>query len=230
MKNSLARFFGLISKSFLLSKEVALVFSCMFFLGLCCVAIIIPDYAANFFVVIIAGMMFVFLFMAKRNILREVFYIAGSFAFFLFLFSRYFFEKSSLGQIFGFYQEKVEYALNFGTLSIFLYVLFFIMIFHGLPIIFILVQRLIKKLTAGRLEESLLNALNMTGLLFIFLFLILMQIDRVTDWLMESVFHISNLMIPVLGFSLIYLHANLLIRKVFKKEGEMGERFKPTVY
>lgn len=213
---------GLLSIGLLLFKampEVALTLSSAFFISLLLIILIARDFVFNaqalFFV--IAGVSLIYSFIVKRiKIFSNIFLILGSLVFFTFLISNYFLTNSLFSQAFIYYRKKVEYVLNLGVLSFFLYLFFFFLILYGLPIIFTFIKR--KQIRGSGLKNFLLSALNfltwIAALAFGIFILFGRHLPGVDDWTVKFLISLAKLLVPFLGFSLVYLHGNILIRKL----------------
>lgn len=202
--------------------EVVLMLSSSFFITLFILIFLARDYLFNGQILYISslGMLFIYSFLIKRTkIFSNMFLIFGSLVFFTFLISNYFFASSIFSQAFIYYRKKVEYLLNLGVLSFFLYLFFFFLILYGLPAIFAFVKR--NKIGSFGLKKFLLSLLNLLAWTVTLGFGIYILFGRylpgVEDWIVKLLIGLAKLLVPFLGFSLLYLHGNILVRNLIKQ-------------
>lgn len=92
-------------------------------------------------------------------------------------------------------------------------------IVYGLPIIFAFIKR--KKVKSFGLKKFLLLILNFLTWITVLAFVIFMLFGRhlpgLEDWTAKLLIDLAKLLVPLLGFSLAYLHGSVLLRKLIKQ-------------
>ena len=197
--------------------EIALMLSSSFFITLFILIFLARGYLLNGQTLYIStmGMVLIYSFLVNRKkIFSNIFLIFGSLIFFIFLISKYFFTNSIFSQVFTHYLKKIEYILNLGILSF-----FFFLILYGLPIVFAFIKR--NKVNSFGLKKFFLLTLNfltwIVALAFGIFILFGRHLPGVEDWTVKLMISLAKLLIPFLGFSLVYLHGNILLRSLIKQ-------------
>lgn len=149
---------------------------------------------------------------------HNIFATLGSVVFLIFFFSQ-FFNKNIFSDAFNYYIQKVELVLNLGVLSLMLSVFLFLVVLAGAPeFLAFLRERIAQNVGVAKILLQVLHVLVKILAWSMFLVIVVGYFVKPVDaWIADLLLVLARWIKPFLGFSLLFLHSNFLVKKISQK-------------
>lgn len=196
--------------------ELAVILSGSFWISLGILSLVFPSYLLNP-ERIAWGVALLVLILPKTETGKNILKIAGSLLFFLFWGSAVWYQDNFWGEVFWRYYEMLGKILNTGVIvvAILLVVILYFFIFSAYLVT-----------TTTRLFRTSRVRVLVAGILLVLFLGVIVYAKRNEDFLFNILIQFSKLITPVLGFSLAYLHARVLMGQRFLNSALNGVRDK----
>jgi len=194
--------------------ELALILSSSFFISLFLILVFAGQYIFNLYVLFYSSIAILLIYaylVRKIKSFSAIFLAAGSLAFFIFFLSQFAFNKSNpLVQAYSRYAKAIELALNYGLIDLVLNLILFFVVFAILLKILSVCLEIIGHINYPSLRRALYSII----LIIVFVALFFLRYGYFKNLNLTG---LAKYFIPILGFSLVYLHGNFLIKSLNKK-------------
>lgn len=206
------------------AHDLILKFSSIFFISIFILTFFDYNYISknnNVFLYIFLTILLIDAYVLTRIKLSFFINIIGSIIFFFFLINTYLGIDNIFSRLFIYNFKRTENALNVFSMSIAIYFSLLIITIYLIHLIFSFTNK--NRSEDSKLMKFIIYILKIVGWILIFLLLlfiffneIILSYKNLEGWIIN----LTNKLIPILGFSLIYLHGELLLKSlinIFRK-------------
>lgn len=206
------------------APDLILKFSSIFFMSIFILTFFDYNYISknnDVFLYIFFTILLIDVYVLTRTKLSFFINIIGSIIFFFFLINAYIGIDNIFSRLFIYNFKRTENALNVISILIAVYFSLLIITIYLIHLIFSFANK--NRGENSKLMKFIIYILKILGWILIFLLLLFIFFNEIilSDKNLESwIINLTNKLIPILGFSLIYLHGKLLLKSlinIFRK-------------